>query len=205
MSAERDLFKVSDDFASLLRLRDIMLSEGEDVGPVEETIANYFSHDVTQAKIDTVIGALRHAEVMENAAEAEAERCTKLAKSYQTQREWLKGTVQLVMEMAGKKRLEGKTSGYLLLKGNGGKAGVVITDASLIEDELCSYAGTIPGELYHRIANLLMIAGWSATVKEWATFVERIPHKGRIAAAIERDGSVPGARFAEQSSHIEVK
>lgn len=243
MSPGRDLYKIADDFASLLRVRDIIFSEGGDTSPIDGEIAEYFSHDITASKIDTVIGALRHAEVMESAAKAEAERCSKMAKSYATQREWLKGTVQRVMEMAGTQRLEGKTAGYLLLKGNGGKPAVEITDASLVDEALVQYQGTISGRAWGWLRSALgSHVSDNTPSKNWDYWsgredvqMERIPHKGQIAAALEKPcgrcggtgeraaasidcppescddcggtkkASVLGARFAERQSHVECK
>lgn len=225
MSAGTELYRVSEDFASLLRLRDIMISEGEDVGPLEQTIAEYFSGDLTRERIDVVIGALRYAETMEAAAKAEAERCAKMARSWQTQREWLKVTVQRVMEMAGKKRLEGSASGYLLLKGNGGKPAVEITEVSLIPPELLTVTMTMQADAYDRLWPFMAQVNAVPATKT----VE--PHRGRITAALERhcefcqgeksvdincsepcpicSGSgkniVPGARLAERGQHVEMK
>ncbi len=204
MNAEISLYRVAEDFAQLIHLRDIMQSEGEDIGPLDQTIAEYFSHDVTRDKIDTVIGFLRHAETMEAAARAESERCLKMARSFEAQRTYLKVCVQQVMELAGKKLLEGNTAGTLRLKGNGGRQAVEITDASLIPEEMCQYTGTISGAAWKSLRQIALDAypGMScltpeqalADWEEWSgrqdVQLERIPHKGRIGEALAKDCQV---------------
>jgi len=205
MSAELEIFRVADDFAQLIRLREIMLSEGEDVGPLEATIAEYFSHDVTRDKIDTVIGFLRHAEIMELAAKTEADRTRKLAESWKSQREYLKGCVQQVMELSGKKLLEGKTAGTLRLKGNGGRQAVTITDASLIPEELVQYTGTISGDAWEYMESVMLGTGNFDWLERQDVQMERIPHKGRIGEALSNGESVAGARLEERGSHVEIR
>lgn len=228
--ASLELYQVSDDFASMLRLRDIMLSEGEDVAPLEKEIARYFTHEVTREKIDTVIGALRHAETMAAVAKAEKDRLKKLESSWTTQAEWLKETVRNVLDMSGKKRLDGKTAGYLLLATNGGKQEVVITQESLLPEDLVQYEGRIDGGVMYHIREVL--APFPITMETIFRYMQRVPHKGRIAEALSQpcskckgvgapwnnsssvpcdacDGDgharVPGAHFASRGNHVEIK
>ncbi len=206
MSAELEIYRVAEDFAQLLRLREIMTSEGEDVGPLEQTIAEYFSHDVTRDKIDTVIGFLRHAEIMELAAKTEADRTRKLAESWRSQREYLKGCVQQVMELSGKKLLEGKTAGTLRLKVDGGNQAVIITDASLIPDELVQYTGTISGEAWAKLIadDFDRVCSLEQWLGRQDVQMERIPRKRRIGEELEK-GPVPGAYLADRGQHVEVR
>lgn len=189
--ASLELYCVAGDFASMLRLRDIMLSEGEDVGPLEKEIARYFTHEVTREKIDTVIGALRHAETMAAVAKAEKDRLKKLEASWTTQAEWLKETVRNVLNMSGKKRLDGKTAGYLLLATNGGKQEVVITQESLLPEDLVQYEGRISGQAMGWLRSALGPHITDNERSRWEYWsgredvqMTRVPHKGRIAEAL---------------------
>lgn len=230
MSTELELFGVRDDFASMLRLRDIMLSEDEDVTALNAEIALYFSHDVTKDKIDQALGATRYCDAMAAIATAEAQRLTALADSWIRQKDWLKSAVKGTLELSGKKRLEGNTAGYFLLKGNGGTQPVEITNASLLPEELVQYEGRISGKAWFAVT-CQMSETWLCRSD---VQMERVPHKGRIAEALQQkcercrglgtvvvsgapspckcsecDGDglarVPGAHFAPRNSHVEIR
>ncbi len=187
---KRDLFRISDDFAAHMRLLDIMRSEGQDTGPLEQTIAEYFTHDVTREKIDSVIGYIRYCETMADAALAESQRTVNIAKSYRTQVEWLKDCAKGVLEMSGQKRLEGLTAGSLTLRAAGGRQAVEITNASLVPEEFVQYEGKISGrawQVLHECANGFPDLGLNARWFERTDVqMERIPQVGQIGEALAR-------------------
>ncbi len=190
---KQDLFKIADDFSSHMRLLDILRSEGEDTGPLEKTIAEYFSYQVTRDKIDSAINYVRYCETMADAAAAEADRCKALAASFRTQAQWIKDTAKSVLEMSGQKRLEGLTAGNITLRKNGGKPAVTITDVSLIPEELVQYTGTISGQAIGWLRSWMdshskVIEGtrtpFEYLMDRQDVQMERIPHKGRIGEAL---------------------
>jgi len=187
---KQELYRISDDFASHMRLLDILKSEGEDTGPLEKTIAEYFTHEVTRDKIDSVIGYIRYCEEMRRLALLESDRLKSLAESYETQAAWLKDTVKGVLEMSGQKRLEGLTAGSLTLRANGGKQAVTITDASLVPEEYVQYEGRISGAalkwLRLKFGPLEKYSDFDVFWGRQDVQMERIPHKGRIGEALSK-------------------
>ncbi len=222
---DKAIFRVSEDFSQLMLLREIMASEGEDTAAIDSEIAEYFGRSATRERIDTVIGFLRYAEAQENAARNESWRIEKLANSWKEKREYLKSAAKAVLENSGQKALEGSTAGKLVLKGNGGKQALEITDASLIPEELCDWQGKIQGGVMYHIREVL--AAYPITLETIFRYMERVPHNERIRAALEAKcsacngydpdglplcsqcdgdckGRVPGARLLERGSHVSI-
>lgn len=234
------IYDIQADLANLIEVRDEMQEKGEDLQHIEQAICDYVAKSVK--KVDGIRSYIKHAEMMESAAKAESVRLKAVSATWAGRIERLKHFVRFVMEgmewdEGTVRKLEGKT-GSLVLKLDGGKPAVEITQASLIPEELVQYTGTISGSAWECLRRLLStytedntpspaFAHWSGRQD---VQMERIPHKGRIAVALEKPcvpcagtgvynalgdrcdlcgGSgkavVPGARFAERNSHVEVK
>lgn len=220
------IYDIQADLANLIEVRDEMQEKGEDLQHIEQAICDYVAKSVR--KVDGILSYIKHAEMMESAAKAESARLKAVSVTWAGRIERLKHFVRFVMEgmqwdEGRVRKLEGKT-GSLVLKADGGKPAVEITQASLIPEELVQYTGTISGcdfmKMMNAIREVVCNDGWVGSVQ-----MERIPHKGRIAAALEKPcpgcggneivpcqlcgGSgkavVPGARFAERGSSVIVK
>lgn len=227
------LWHIEADLSNLINLRDEMEELGEDLAPIDSQIAAYVQAQVR--KVDSLRSFFKYAEMMVAAAEAEARLQKSRAQRWQVRIDRLKHACQCVMEAMPWKpdqvrRIDGKT-GSLLLKTNGGKQEVVITQESLIPEGLVQYEGRISGELLRRVKSLFVSARWPSTLKEMMLGFERVPHKGRIAEALSQpcpkckgvgapwnnsssvpcdacDGDklnrVPGAHFAPRGSHVQI-
>jgi Siphovirus Gp157 len=175
-------------------------------------------------KVDGYVAQLRTLQAAMEYRKKEAARHTLAARQIQSALDWLKQFAQGAMEAWGKKRLEGKT-GYLLLKGDGGKQAVTITDESLVPEQF-------------------MMVSLTYSLKQWAEMGirpdpkhPRVPVLSLIAEALNQpcpdcagkggpvdltaygggdnepcptcDGtgkqSVPGARLQDRGQHVEIK
>ena len=150
-------------------------------------------------KVDGYIATMRTLTAALAYRKAEAARHRKAAEGIQNALDWLKQYAQTAMEVWGKKRLEGKT-GYLLLKGNGGKQPVTITDGSLVPDEFCTVTATIPMDLWSEV--VLALDGEDLSRVRTGP---RVPSLSLIGEALERGDGVPGARLENRGQHVEVK
>lgn len=138
----------------LITLREEMLESSEDVAAVDEQITAYIRQEVV--KVDNIRSFWRHCELMRDAAKAEAETQAQRAKAWGSRLDRLKETCRSVMETipfpTGKPRkLEGRT-GSLLLKANGGKQAVEISNESMVPDELCTVTVTMSAALWNAAA-----------------------------------------------------
>lgn len=230
------LWQIEAELAELFNAREQLVELGEDLAPIDLAIRGYVEREIR--KVDSIRGALKYAEMIVTAAREEADLQKQRAKVAQGRIDRLKDICRFVMEAmpweAGRmRRLEGRT-GSILLKTNGGALAVAITKPDLIPEELVQYTGTISGAAWKWLSDYLDGQshkwGW---MERQDVQMERIPHKGRIAAALEKkcptclgegevcitdagrslcpgcdgDGKarVPGAHFETRGWHIEVK
>ena len=186
------------------------------------------------AKVDSVRHVWKRIEVLIQEAADEVKFQSKRGQHLKEDLERLKDYCQRCMELIdwkpGKPRkLEGR-SGYLLLKGNGGRPAVEVYDESLVPDDLCTVTVTMNATSWAILAS--DDAYGSALRKCQAP---RVPSLSLIAARLSevclapgcRDGiwhhpelaedapcpecggsgkrSVPGARLKEPGTHVECK
>lgn len=220
------LWNIEAELANLIDLRDQMAEAGEDVVPCETAIREYCQRELQ--KVDAIRSYLKHAEMMAAAARSEAEQQAARAKAWQARIDRLKEFCKVTMETWEAKRLDGST-GSILLKANGGRQPVTITNADLIPEELVQYEGRISGaameQMLQAMPTLLAYRNTDATIWMRGVDLERIPHKGRIAEALaaacpnckgltpikceECDGTghskVPGAHLGDRGQHVEIR
>lgn len=225
------LWHIEAELSDLVNLRDQMAEAGEDLAPIEQTIREYVGRELR--KVDGIRAYLKHAEMMVHAAQNEANLQKERANVWQSRIDRLKEFCRATMDTWGAKRLDGAT-GSLILKGNGGRPAVTITDASLIPEDYVQYTGTISGEAWESLQSRIVSAeNWERWAGRQDVQMDRIPHKGRIGAALsgvcprcdghpdllsvdefpagcplcDNDGlvHVPGARLEPRGNHIEIK
>ncbi len=197
LTQSQSLFQLEHELVELMALREEMAEAGEDVTACDQQIQEYAKRELR--KVDGIRQYLRHAQIMEEAAKAEAARLEVLAGRWKAKGEWLKGVCQGVMEHFGIKRIEGQT-GSLSLRGNGGFAPLTITDESLIPDELCDVMVYFKGHEWRDIYSAMH----PDAQKELGPRVERRPNKGLIREALKR-GPVAGVRLEERGTSLMVK
>ena len=222
------LFAIETVLLDLIMLREEMLESSEDVAAVDEQITAYIRQEVV--KVDNIRAFWRHCELMRDAAKAEAETQAQRAKAWASRLDRLKETCRSVMETipfpTGKPRkLEGRT-GSLLLKANGGKQAVEISDESMVPDELCTITVTMSVELWNAAAVFF------AEDLVGTKVGPRTPSLSLIGEAIQKPcvacngvgapwnnsasvpcpecggsghQSVPGCRLSPRSNHVECK
>jgi len=210
MSLELSLYTIENDLANLIEMREQAIEEAKgvlslvgpeapeyadavrDVDVIDKQIAEYVRTEIR--KVDNIRSFWRHAELMRDAAKAEANRQNERAKSWDGRLQAMRETIRFVMESMpwapGKPRkLEGRT-GSLMLKANGGKQAVEITDEALVPDEFCTVTVTITARQWKQMSD---------------TRPPRTPSLSLIAAEIEKGEGVPGARLAPRGEHVECR
>ncbi len=204
LTQSQSLFQLEHELVELMALREEMAEAGEDVTACDQQIQEYAKRELR--KVDGIRQYLRHAQIMEEAAKAEAARLEVLARRWKAKGEWLKGVCQGVMEHFGIKRIEGQT-GSISLRGNGGFAPLTIMDESLIPEELCDYRGVISGTAWKELGEMLF-SSLKANVDHWKgredVQMERHPNNGKIRDALKR-GPVAGVREDPRGVSLVVK
>lgn len=233
MSRDLTLFAIETDLANLIEVRDEMQEKGEDLQHIEQAICDYVAKSVK--KVDGISSYIKHAEMMESAAKAESARLKAVSATWAGRIEHLKHFVRFVMEGMewdeGKvRKLEGKT-GSLILKLDGGKPAVEITNESLLPAALKTITIKVNAAVWDAFQTECQECSRSMAValsrlmasENFYGLIEI--NKARIAAALEKacpgcggneivpcqlcGGSgkavVPGARFAERGSSVIVK
>ena len=172
MSLELSLYAIESDLSNLIEMREQTLAslklaefEGdlpltierlnEEAVEIEAAIQLYVRTEIT--KVDNIRAFWRHCELMRDAAKAEAETQAQRAKGWASRLDRLKETCRAVMETipfpTGKPRkLEGRT-GSLLLKANGGKQAVEISDESLIPEECRRVTVTMSVDMWQSVCD----------------------------------------------------
>ena len=147
-------------------------------------------------KVDGIRGWWRHCEMMSVTAAEEAKRQAARGKAWGARLDRLKAMCCSVMDAAGLKKLEGST-GTLILKGNGGRQPVIVTDAMMVPDEYCEVTVTIAAaawEWLQEMAVTMKPPGEPLTVRVGP----RTPRLELIRAALEK--VCPGCNGSPQNA-----
>lgn len=154
------LWEISDQLQDLMVQREEADCDETRAG-LDELIRAYVAEQVT--KVDNITRYLHHCELMAESAALEARRIAARGKMWADRGQRLKDICTAVMNALGKKRIEGRT-GALSLRGNGGKAPVIITNESLVPEEFFRYQITMPGSMWWEILEVVRRAfcdtGW---------------------------------------------
>ena len=154
------------------------------------------------AKVDRVRGFLLHAENAAAVHREEAARQAALARMWESREKQVKEMAAFVIgAVPERKRLTG-SSGYLLLKGNGGLAPLEITDPEQVPEECVKYVGWIRGSFLEDLRHILhpKVFEMFLTNSDEAKF-ERVIDNERVRQALP----IPGARLGERGTHVEIK
>lgn len=216
MSLELSLYQIESDLGNLIEMREEVVGRGlaeehSEIGReilAELTVIDNQIHEYLTAeirKVDGIRSFWRHAELMRDAAKAEARTQNDRAKTWDDRLTRLKAMCQQVMEAIpfppGKpKKLEGRT-GALYLKQNGGKQAVTITDEALVPAPFCFVTATIRMDIWRQIEDAMRWRRGNVTEKPIGVGLgPRVPSLPLIAEALQkrcavcRDSPTPGWR-----------
>ena len=162
----------------------------------EALIREYVGREIQ--RVDGIRRYIRFCDSAETEAREEAQRQAERARMWAARRDRLKAFVLEFMQQwgwkEGKPRKFESPTGSISLRGNGGLQLLVITDATLIPDELCTVAITFRADS----------AIVKQAVSEGAPVGERTPHNALIREALAR-GAVAGCRLDERGESIVVR
>jgi hypothetical protein len=165
------LYKIETALSDLMQIRDeafdnLTIAQAEhsedvqqawvgEIAKIDQAIREYVKREVS--KVDGIRAVWKTLQMLETNAAAEAELQHQRSLAYRRNLDRLKEACREVMESMpwreGKpKRIEGGT-GSLLLKTNGGKQAVVISDESLVPDELCNVTVTMSADDWEYIVH----------------------------------------------------
>lgn len=197
-----------------------------DLSVLDDHIAAYMA--ALPAKVDSVRHVWKRIEVLIQEAADEVKFQQKRSAHLKADLERLKDYCERCMELIewkpGKPRkLEGR-SGYLLLKGNGGRPAVEVYDESLVPDELTQVSVQMSGIAWKELLALAgaepNYASAKVTRSPWLSLIaarlsERCEHCDGAPAVGTKDecqfcggsgcGVVPGARLLPLGQHVECK
>ena len=236
----QSLYLLESNIAQLLEIRQDLLIpdpvEDQDrlvaLETVERQLTELFGAEVR--KVDNIRRVWAHLEMVADAAAIEQKRQAERARLAKAQLERLKQGVKEAMQSMpwapGKTRkIEGET-GVLMLKANGGKQAVEITDEALIPDEFCEITATFRADEFAELSRILeefnkdygdapvtcrnVKKSVSITLVAAALTEKCLACNGTgwKAAEIqckvcggEGHEGVPGARLAERGEHVEMR
>lgn len=209
------LFQIDDSLLQLMEAREQLREEVAQPGPelearlaelaeVERLLEEYKAQ--LPAKIDRVRGFILQAEALAEGHRAEAQRQARLAQMWESRAEHVKQmAADVIGRVPDRKRLNGST-GYLLLKGNGGLAPLVVTNPDEVPDSCCKYVGWIGAPLWNRLKQVSDFIGDPLAGTFWNDFkLVREVDNERARAALKAEGGIPGAHLGDRGKHVEVK
>ncbi len=169
----------------------------EDMALAEERIREWANLEVR--RVDGIRKYWRLCDQMEAAAKFEAETQRRRAQMWAARRARLKLLVYDVMTAFHLKKLEGQT-GSLMVKGNGGKQAVEISNPELVPSEYMRVTMECSGDVWAELTSR-MGAQW---IKENVGRTTVTPALSLIGEALEKD-AVAGARLIERGQHVEMR
>ncbi len=219
------LFKLEAELHDLVNLREQMEEQGEDTGPIDNAIADYIRREVR--KVDGIRDYIKHAEMIADAADAEAKAQKRRRDIARAAIDRLKEFVKAVMIETETTRLDG-AKGKITLQKNGGSTPVVINNDLLIPEYFYDYTGMISGaELdfvktsigdmwFKRIfGEFLKTPNKDRIRKELETICETCGGDGLMqgnkyntVGCLECNGTgkrlVPGAHLGDRGQHVRI-
>lgn len=207
---ETTLFRTEIELKELMDLRDNEELLPHEIEAIDQQIAEYCRREVR--KVDGIHGYLGHCKMMAEAAALEAKRIQEYAQQWSRKADKLKEVVKYVMGAMNLTRLEG-TTGQLVIKGNGGRRAVVITNPGLLPDELCIVKLEMPYKAWINRSfvnfNEQRCADMKSIYEELNTLCIDCGGTNPPEPCIACQGTgltlVPGAVLSPRGNHLEVK
>ena len=199
------LYAIEDALLGLIEAReDILSSEQTDETPaelaaIETALADYVRQEIR--KCDGIHHFLNAAKAAEREARDEAERMEKRARRIKASMDRLKSICVEVMAMAGTKRIDGTAGRYLLRKGNGGLAPLVVQE-DILSENFRDVTVRVPKQWWRELLASLPpeeMPGESTIV----TLVDE-PANARIRECLKYM-EIPGAHQGERGESLIIK
>jgi len=124
-------------------------------------IAENLSREIE--KVDDIIGFIRFIESGLASSKAERDRQATRVSRFDQLLQQVKAGAKYAIEKLQRKRIDG-SRGYLLVKGNGGLAPLIVQDETLLPPEVVKLEGWVRADIWARVVPILPIddgKGWS--------------------------------------------
>lgn len=153
-------------------------------------------------KVDRVRGFLKHCDMMEAAAKAEARAMSARAKLWADRASRLKQISLAVMEARGVKRLEGR-GGVLRRQGNGGLQRLKIGNETIVPEEYYRYGLTMDFEDWIVVQAQLKI--YPECLRRLLASVTKQINTDKIRHDLQSGIGVPGCELEDRAEHLRVE
>ena len=228
MTGTLSLHIIEDGLAELLEAREATLQEigqapesalpelREQLAVLDKTLEEYLTLEAR--KVDNYCRFLASAKLLISGMTEEERRIKDRRKRIERAVEWLKRRTVDVMAFAGKKRVDGTNGRYLLRKGNGGLAPLVIDgwdaeaerwtspETCVVPLDCLTATVVVRGDIWNIWQRLLSQPTWAGIEMSAAEFkVSYAPNQAAIRAKLAAGEAVPGCRLAERGEHLEAK
>lgn len=222
MSLDLTLYELESGLADLIEMREEAGDDAVQLAVIDKALADYAEAAVR--KVDGIRGYVKHADMLIEAAKAEAKVQTARAKAWEARRarvlDMCKSVMQGMTWKEGKpKKLEGRT-GSITLRGNGGAQAVEAYDVRLIPrtmlkttvampeslwSAICTRHPDIPADHQVKVGNVE--PNLSAIAEELAKPCEACKESGVECSSCHGTGkrSVPGARLLPRGESVVIK
>jgi hypothetical protein len=134
-------------------------------------------------KADSYIGLIRYLERAAAARRADAQHQARIAGLLEGMLAQVKATGANAMATVGRKRIDGER-GYLMMKGNGGVAPLLIPDPSLVPDEFSKLEGWVNAGAWARMMAICRRNMMDPTWEPVARWTARVPDNTAIRARL---------------------
>jgi len=192
------LIESADNLSPAERGEAIAENEAE-IQQVEKALAEYVAREI--GKVDGIHHYLTHATVVAKEARAEAEAMRNRAVRIEANVARLKALCCDVMAAAGKKRIDGTAGRYLLRKGNGGLAPLVVQE-DILPENFRDVTVRVPKQWWRELLASLP--------------PEEMPGESTIVTLVDESANarireclkymeIPGAHLGERGEHLEAK
>jgi len=170
----------------------------------DDQIQQYVAREVT--KVDNIRAFVKHCELVANAAKEEAAVQTERQRIWEARRARVMEMARVTMEMAGLKRLEGRT-GSLLRKANGGVQPVDVSNPEMLPEEYADVTVKMPLDVWTELCEAMdAMPIWESVGPACpASACHVAPNLTRIRETLLRGEGVPGASLRPRGEHLECK
>lgn len=174
------LWQIEDSIIGLSEIIESPEASEEEKAAARAELERWTQEEV--CKVDRVRNFLRHCQVMSDAAKFESDAMRRRGQQWEERGKRMKEIIIAAMQARGVKRLEGQ-SGVLRTQSAGGKQALVITNESLIPEEMCDTTVTFQTRTWQRIIERLELDVQEEIARKCK--MARLPNNEAIRKALE--------------------